>query len=249
MIGMAKSTSYLLKTTDWKIQVQVVREWRTGIRFSIGKKGAYLRFPRHLGASQVTKEIERANLWIREQLSGNPNLAAHFYKKEYHHGQTLVVGDHNYVLLFAESNAKSWMAQLVDDHRIVLRIPQKSTPEQIAQQTPALLSRVIGRHHLPRITARVEQLNQLHFQQPLGSVKLKHNKSNWGSCSHNGNINLSTRLLFAPAQVQDYVIIHELSHLIEMNHSKAFYTLVKSAMPDYQVKEKWLKDHSHLCHF
>jgi len=65
---------------------------------------------------------------------------------------------------------------------------------------------------------------------------------------HN-NINLSTRLLFAPPPVIDYVIIHELTHLIEMNHSSKFWNIVKSIMPDYKQKEKWLKKNGKFCDF
>ena len=64
----------------------------------------------------------------------------------------------------------------------------------------------------------------------------------WGSCSEKGNINISTRLLFAPEDVLEYVCIHELAHLIEQNHSEKFWQLVKNAMPNYQEKRKWLKE-------
>ncbi|MDV7393186.1 M48 family metallopeptidase, partial [Arthrospira platensis SPKY1] len=77
----------------------------------------------------------------------------------------------------------------------------------------------------------------------------KYNSSNWGSCSSGRNINLSTRLLFAPPAVQDYVIIHELAHLVELNHSDRFWKLVSEIMPDYEEKEKWLKEYGHLCEF
>jgi predicted metal-dependent hydrolase len=78
---------------------------------------------------------------------------------------------------------------------------------------------------------------------------LKYNQTNWGSCSTRGNINLSTRLLFAPDDVIDYVIIHELAHLLEMNHSNRFWNIVKKAMPEYREKEVWLKKNGHLCDF
>lgn len=95
----------------------------------------------------------------------------------------------------------------------------------------------------------MHELNQIHFQKDFKSVNLKYNSSNWGSCSTRGNINLSTRLLFAPDTVIDYVIIHELTHLIEMNHSPKFWQLVKGAMPDYKEKEKWLKVNGSQCDF
>ncbi|MGB3529596.1 MAG: M48 family metallopeptidase, partial [Saprospiraceae bacterium] len=64
-----------------------------------------------------------------------------------------------------------------------------------------------------------------------------------------GTINLSARLLFAPPVVIDYVIIHELAHLLEHNHSDRYWAIVEQKMPDYQNHEKWLKQNSHLCEF
>jgi predicted metal-dependent hydrolase len=62
-------------------------------------------------------------------------------------------------------------------------------------------------------------------------------------------VNLSTRLLFAPRFVQDYVILHELAHLIEMNHSDRFWALVERYMPNYPEAEKWLKVNRAKCDF
>jgi predicted metal-dependent hydrolase len=68
-------------------------------------------------------------------------------------------------------------------------------------------------------------------------------KSRWGSCSGQGNLNFNCLLMRAPDDVVDYVIVHELCHRKEMNHSDRFWTLVESVLPDYKEKRKWLKDH------
>ena len=99
------------------------------------------------------------------------------------------------------------------------------------------------------IIRRVDELNHLFFRKTVKSVHFKYNHSNWGSCSASGNLNFSTRLLFAPDDVMDYVIIHELAHLVELNHSDKFWSLVAAAMPDYEEKERWLRDNAHLCRF
>ena len=72
-------------------------------------------------------------------------------------------------------------------------------------------------------------------------LRLKYNSSNWGSCSSKGNINLSTRVLLCPLFVIDYVIVHELAHLIHQNHGEQFWNEVARVMPDYKVGEDWLK--------
>ncbi len=70
--------------------------------------------------------------------------------------------------------------------------------------------------------------------------------SRWGSCSSKGNINLNLTLIQTPSFVIDYVIIHELAHLKELNHSKKFWEIVERFCPDYQQAKFWLKEHRYL---
>ncbi|MFI3213589.1 MAG: M48 family metallopeptidase [Eubacteriales bacterium] len=72
---------------------------------------------------------------------------------------------------------------------------------------------------------------------------LKDQKTCWGSCSSKNNLNFNWRLLLMPPEIMDYVIVHELSHLVEMNHSQAFWRVVEQQIPDYKEKRKWLKEH------
>ncbi len=76
-------------------------------------------------------------------------------------------------------------------------------------------------------------------------VKISNASSRWGSCSNMGNINLNWRLVMAPLEIIDYVVVHELLHLEELNHSKAFWARVKEVLPDYQQRRQWLKENSH----
>lgn len=83
------------------------------------------------------------------------------------------------------------------------------------------------------------------LSQKLGySVKriaIKDTKTRWGSCSRKGNVNFNWRLIMAPLPVVDYLVIHELSHLGEMNHSDRFWALVARHCPDYRSHVAWLK--------
>ena len=78
------------------------------------------------------------------------------------------------------------------------------------------------------------------------SVAISSAKTRWGTCSSDGKIRYTYRLLFAPREVIDYVIVHELAHLKHMNHGKGFWALVESYIPDYKKRRKWLKDRSAL---
>lgn len=75
-----------------------------------------------------------------------------------------------------------------------------------------------------------------------GMVKINGAKTRWGSCNRKGDINFTYRLLFAPEDVIDYVVVHELAHTKEMNHSNNFWSVVAQTMPDYQERRKRLRE-------
>ena len=89
---------------------------------------------------------------------------------------------------------------------------------------------------IPRVTYFAEQHNLM-----VNQVRIKNQKTMWGSCSSKNNINLNYLLLMAPMKVIDYVIIHELVHTIHRNHSIDFWSSVESIMPDYKEHKLWLK--------
>jgi len=76
-----------------------------------------------------------------------------------------------------------------------------------------------------------------------GRLSVRGAKTRWGSCSQKGNLNFNWKLLMAPEPVIDYVIIHELAHLKEMNHTKKFWNLVAQHCPQWRKHRKWLRDH------
>ena len=92
------------------------------------------------------------------------------------------------------------------------------------------------------IFPRTEQL-AIKMGMKYGRLSLKEQSSRWGSCSSKGNLNFNWRLVHCPAEVIDYVLIHELSHLKEMNHSRAFWSFVELYDPAYQLHRGWLKRH------
>jgi len=97
------------------------------------------------------------------------------------------------------------------------------------------------------IIARVEHWAAV-LNLEYGRVFVKDQRTLWGSCSGRKNLNFNWRLAAAPPEALDYVVIHELCHLREMNHSKRFWALVGAACPDYKARRRWLRENCALIH-
>jgi predicted metal-dependent hydrolase len=90
------------------------------------------------------------------------------------------------------------------------------------------------------ITERVEYFARSHNFKPV-KLRISPARTRWGSCSRKGTLSFSWRLVMAPPEVVDYVVVHELAHLREMNHSRAFWELVGMILPGYKQRRAWLK--------
>jgi predicted metal-dependent hydrolase len=91
------------------------------------------------------------------------------------------------------------------------------------------------------ITDRCSIISKIVGVKPI-KIKINSAKSRWGSCSRKGNLNFTWRLIMAPLPVVDYVVLHELVHLIHHNHSKEYWEVISRFMPNYMEAEKWLKN-------
>lgn len=138
----------------------------------------------------------------------------------------------------------------MDNHRFQIRLENEliiiTVPEQTESRTVEInmtrklmvswLQKLARRDFTQRLQTWAEQMNVTYR-----GFRLKDQKTRWGSCSSLGNINLNWRLIQAPAWVIDYVVVHELAHLEELNHSKAFWSIVSKHCPKYREAKIWLK--------
>ena len=105
------------------------------------------------------------------------------------------------------------------------------SPEQLRQLAEA------ARQDLPRRAARFAPLVGVSY----GRITIRAQKSRWGSCSTRGNLNFNCLLMLCPEEVRDYVVVHELCHRKEMNHSRRFWLELARVLPEYEQQRQWLK--------
>ncbi len=120
-----------------------------------------------------------------------------------------------------------------------LTVPRPDNDPEVRAAIRATLST----RALERIRQRLNHFAPLVGRWP-NRVTVREQKTRWGSCSSKGNLNFNWKLIMAPPQALDYVVVHELCHLHEFNHSPRFWALVAAQMPDYEVWKRWLKTHT-----
>lgn len=231
-----------------EVKYEIVQEQRPNSRYSLTQRKAYLRVP--YGITPVDFVAQRTGFmaWLTEVVQKRPNLEAAHTPKEFIDGQTWALGEHRLRLSFRYgdvqgASAKTGKAQLAGGAwPVAIKLPQGIAGGEKAVLIEKLLYKVVASRMQAPLTEEVLALNAEHFQVGVSRVKLSATTSRWGSCSTSGTISLSTRLLGAPAFCRKAVIVHELAHRIEMNHSDRFWKLVYDAMPDYEVADAWLKE-------
>lgn len=202
------------------------RAKRLTLRLS-GQSGiATLTVPLRTSDRQAIRFAQKQEDWLRHQMAKLPER------------QVLEIGS---TLLFRgqEMMITATDGKLVhlDGDRILVN------PKHSGVKLQAFLKTEARNALLPAVEGYAARINK-----PFNRFTLRDTRSRWGSCSAEGNLMFSWRLIMAPPIVLDYVAAHEVAHLAQMNHSSAFWDVVTGLMPEYQNHRHWLRDNGAKLH-
>lgn len=212
---------------------------RRSILISVSKKNQ-IRITAPLGVSdQYLKTlIQKKADWIRKQIARNRESIGQWPERTFRAGETYYYLGDPYQLELIESTAVS--AQL---EGCSLKVPGFFEAQKIKQTMLAWYQEKADQV----VRERVLVYQDLTRKPCLVKIKDQHTK--WGSCTRTGRIYINWKLIMAPLPVIDYVVVHELCHLIHLNHSRNFWELVKSILPDYEDARAWLKENDGLLNW
>lgn len=242
-------SEFVLEIEEQKVKVTIIIEKRRGSRISFTKKGIIIRLNHFLTQAQKQEQTKQFLSWAKDKLKKHPNLVSQYtITRRYIDGHVFSLYGEDFLIRISTDTTK-FATIKVRAGELVLVFPEHSKVERRDKVASRLVAKIMASYFQEKVFRRIQALNEVYFQKKIAKVTLKNNSSNWGSCSIRNNINISTRLLFAPDEVIDYVYIHELTHLIHMDHSDRFWNHVKGILPNYEEAEKWLKVNGNSCCF
>jgi len=217
----------------------------SGLKITVdAERGVVVTAPHNCGANVINAFVKEKARWIKERLQLLEKLAGCRVPREFVSGEKLFFMGERYTLLVKETTGCKGV--LIHDREIHVAI------NNVENGPGGMVKNILIEWYKGRarqlINARVDLFAAALVQKPA-AIKIKKQKSRWGSCSARGNLNFNWKLVMAPIEVIDYVVVHELCHLVRLDHSAEFWHLVESLMPDYQKKRQWLREFGPALNF
>ena len=203
---------------------------------SVGPKGVIVRAPFWIPDWVIKQFVSQKQDWIKKQLNKNPP----HQDKSLKHGDTILFFGEELILNIESSTSPGRPRTEIESGVLRLSVPSHFSEEVRSQAVRKALTGLLREKGIEHITGRVNHFSQI-VNVSYSKITLKNVSSLWGSCSARNNLNFNQHLLMAPPEVIDYVVVHEVSHLVHRDHSSRFWALVRSLDPDYKLHRLWLR--------
>ena len=212
------------------MKYNLIRSNRKTLAIYIKNGEVQVRAPLKMTDDVIEKFVLSKENWIVTKVSQSNERKLQRESFALNYGSLILYRGKEYPIVLSEKNRAGF-----DGERFFM--PPGLTPEQIKTACIKLYL-ILAKQHL---TERTHLLSKQMLSAP-NTIKINGAKTRWGSCSSKKNINYSWRIIMADDEIIDYIIVHELAHLTEMNHSKKFWAVVASVLPNYRELNKKLKN-------
>lgn len=201
--------------------------------------------PSNVSIERIEDIIIEKGDWILDKLEEYKDMNDIYSKKEFKTGEVFYYLGEEFVLNIIQiSKNKTVIPQIYIEEDKIVFITNNIEETYIKNHLKKWYKQESERIVQERLVVCKDQSNILMKLTPR-TLKVKEQKKRWGSCTSNKDIYINSKICMARKSAIDYIIIHEFCHLMYMNHSKDFYSLVKLIMPNYRLEEEWLKINSH----
>lgn len=218
-----------------KLDYEVVYSNRLRLQISVERdKSVIVHAPEGTAIETIEAAIEKKKLWIYEKTRHPQKYQEAKKVREYISGTSILYLGKEYKLDFVNESLEG----VRFDGRFLLSKDHAQSAEHHLKEWFLEEARRI-------ITPKVE-LNARKLGVGYNEILISNLKYRWGSCTPKNNLNYNWRLIKAPISVIDYVIVHELAHLLEANHTKRFWTIISVQLPHYLKAKEWLKSNGSL---
>lgn len=239
-----KTEKYFIEYKGTKIFYTLTKSKRKTIGIRIDNNGEVnVSAPLRLSKKQIEEAVRGKVDWIFNKVNKVKAMSLDVVPREFVNGEKLLCLGKEYTLKVVYRDLTRPEVCMQDD-TISVYISARITEESRKQTVKETLIKWYRKYFSSIVNDRIEKYSLMLNATPC-KVVIKDQKTRWGSCSVKGNVNLNWRLVMAPVDIIDYVVVHELCHLKIMNHSKDFWLLVESVLPCYKEKRKWLKTYGY----
>ena len=211
------------------IDYTFTRSKRKTIALYIRDGGVEVRAPLKMPRSAIDKFVASKEKWITDKLLQSNEQAERREQFSLDYGDCVNYCGRQYPIA-ARANSR------IGFDNAAFYMPPSLSPEQIKSACIQIYRGLAKRHLSERVAVYAEQMGVM-----PAAIKINGAKTRWGSCSAKKSLNFSWRLIMADEQVIDYVAVHELAHITEMNHSARFWMIVEGVLPDYRERKAKLK--------
>lgn len=234
---MNKEYTYNNQTIDYHI----IYKKRKSLGIYIDVYGNIeLRVPKETEDKQISNLLEAKWHWIISKQEEMKDKTKGFKAKEYVEGEVfLYLGKSYPIRINEDASYKSEYVEL-DEDELVITIKKYDDGNIREEKIKKLLKKFYYKQCKALITERINHYQPNFRVKPRG-FKIANNKKTWGTCNSYRELTFNWKLVMAPIEVLDYVVVHEMCHMVHLNHDRSFWRLLGKYIPDYEDKQMWLR--------